>query len=92
MKGWWFEGQFRANPPSVEWKTLQKEHQFFMSSCLLDVMCANRMYHSLGRKWKFDLMSIHVYCKMLWENKYKKNYELICNGIFSAIYQVFFGE
>ena len=101
MKGWWSEGQFRAKPSSVEWKTskfrkniqiivillarvfrrkdassfpdkwipiihqvitsgstlnwgelisssldlqlnkAQKEHHFFMSSYLLDVMCAS---------------------------------------------------
>ena len=29
---------------------------------------------------------------MLWENKYKEDYELICNGLFSTIYQVLFGE
>jgi hypothetical protein len=152
MKEWWYEGQFRAKPSSVEWKTskfrnsiqiivillsrvfgrkdassfldkwipiiyqvitsgstlnwaelisssldlqlkkAQKERQFFMSSYLLDVMCAIRKYHSLGWKWKFDLSSIHVYCKMIWENKYKEDYDLICNGLFSTIYQVLFGE
>ena len=29
---------------------------------------------------------------MLCENKYKEEYELICNGLFSTIYQVLFGE
>ena len=29
---------------------------------------------------------------MLWENKYKEDYELIFNGLFSTIYQVLFGE
>ena len=29
---------------------------------------------------------------MLWENKYKEDYELIYNGLFSTIYQVLFGE
>ena len=29
---------------------------------------------------------------MLWENKYNEDYELICNGFFSTIYQVLFGE
>lgn len=61
-----------------------------MSSYLLDALCAIRQYLSLGWKWKPDLPSIH--CKMLWENKYKKDYELICNGLFSKIYQILFGE
>ena len=63
-----------------------------MYSYLLDVMCASREYPSLGWKWKFNLPSIYVYCKVLWENKYKEDYELIYDGIFSAIYQVLFGE
>ena len=29
---------------------------------------------------------------MLWENKYKDDYELICIGLFSTIYQLLFGE
>ena len=29
---------------------------------------------------------------MLWEDNYKENYELICNGLFSIIYQVLFVE
>ena len=29
---------------------------------------------------------------MLWEKKYKEDYDLICNELFSTIYQVLFGE
>lgn len=29
---------------------------------------------------------------MLWEIKYKEDYELICNGLFPTLYQVLFGE
>lgn len=29
---------------------------------------------------------------MLLEKKYKEDYELICNGLFSTLYQVLFGE
>ena len=29
---------------------------------------------------------------MLWENKYKEDYEFICDELFAAIYQVLFGE
>ena len=55
-------------------------------------MCANREYPTLGWRWEPNLPSIHVYCKMLWENKYKKDYEWICNELFSTLYQVLFGE
>ena len=63
-----------------------------MSKYLLDVMCASIEFPSLGWKREPILPSIHVYCKMLWENKYKEEYELICNGLFSTLYQVLFGE
>ena len=55
-------------------------------------MCDSRGYRSLGWKWKFDLVSIHVHCKIICENKYKEDYELICNGLFSTIYEILFGE
>ena len=55
-------------------------------------MCASIEFPSLGWKWEPNLPSVHVYCKMLWENKYKEDYELICNGLFSTLYQVLFGE
>ena len=29
---------------------------------------------------------------MRWDNKYKEGYEFICNGLFSTLYQVLFGE
>ena len=63
-----------------------------MSSYLLDVMCANIEYPSLRWKWEPSLLSVHVYCEMVWENKYKEDYELIYNGLFSTLYQVIFGE
>ena len=52
----------------LQLKKAQKEHQFFMYSYLLDVMCASREYISLRWRWNSDLPSIHVYCKMRWEN------------------------
>ena len=63
-----------------------------MYSYLLDVMCASREYPSLGWRWKLDLPSIHASWKMLWENKYTEDYELICNELFSTIYQILFGK
>ena len=36
--------------------------------------------------------SIDVYYKMIWERKYKEDYERICNGLFAPIYQILFGE
>ena len=73
-------------------KKVKKEHKLYMDSYLLDVMCASGEYPSLGSKWNPDIPSIHVYCKILWENKYKEDYERICNLLFASIYQILFGE
>ena len=55
-------------------------------------MCASIECPSLGWKWEPNLPSVYVYCKMIWENNYKEDYELICNGLFSTLYQVIFKE
>ena len=80
-------GELISSNLDIQLKKSQKEHQFYMSSYLLDVMCATREYPSLGWKWEPILPSIHVYCQMLWENKYKEDYEFICNGLFSTLYK-----
>ena len=78
-------GEIISSNLDIQLKKVQKKHQFYMSSYLSDVMCASQEYPSLGWKCKFNLQSIHVYCKMIWENRYKEDYEL---RIFSIIYQV----
>ena len=63
-----------------------------MSAYLLNVMCASLEFPSLGRKWESNFPSIHVYCKMLWEIKYKEDYKVICNKLFPTLYQVLFSQ
>ena len=85
-------GELISSNLYLQLKKSWKEHWFFMSSYLLDVMCASIECPSLGWKWDPILLSVHVYCKTLWENNYKEDYELICNVLFSTLYQVLFGE
>ena len=59
-------GELISSSLDIQLKKAQKEHQFYMYSYLLDVMCASQEYPSLGWRWKLGLPSIHVYCKMLW--------------------------
>ena len=56
------------------------------------MMCAKIEFPSLEWKWKSSLPLIHVYCKMLWENKYKEDYDQLCNKVFPSLYQVLIGE
>jgi hypothetical protein len=45
----------------LQLKKYHKEHWFFMSSSLLDVMCVSIECPSLGWKWEPNLPSVHVY-------------------------------
>jgi adenosine deaminase len=63
-----------------------------MSTYLMDVMCANLEFPSLKWKWEPSLPSVHVYRKILWENKYEEYYDQICNKLFPTLYEILFGE
>ena len=58
----------------------------------MNVMCASLEFPSLGWKWESNLPSIHVYCKMLWETKYKEDYDVICKKLFPTLYHILFSE
>lgn len=85
-------GEIISSNIDSQLKKVQSEYKFYMASYLLDFMCSTREYPSLGWKWNPILSPIHVYCKMLQENKYKEYYERICNGLFAPIYQILFGK
>jgi hypothetical protein len=44
---------------------------FHMASYLLDIMCICHQYPKMGWAWKPTDPSIHIYCKVLWEHKYR---------------------
>ena len=58
----------------------------------MNVIYASLEFSSLGWKWESSMPSIHVYCKMIWETKYKDDYEMICYKLFPTLYQVLFSE
>ena len=58
----------------------------------MNVMCANLEFPSIGWKWESSILLIHVYCNILWDTKYKDDYELICNLLLRALYKVIFDE
>ena len=58
----------------------------------MNVMCVILEFPSLRWKGESNLPLIHVYCKMLWETKYKLDYKVIRNKLFPTLYQVLFGE
>lgn len=65
-------GEIISSNINSQLKKVQSKHKFYMASCLLDVMCANREYPYLGWKWNLSLSSIHIYFEMLWETSITK--------------------
>ena len=53
-------------------KKVHKEHQFYMSTYLMNVMCVSLEFPSLGWKWESNFPLIHVFCKMLWEKNIRR--------------------
>ena len=85
-------GEINSSNMDSQLKKAQKDHEFYMASYLMDVMCASQEYPAMGWKWDPNQSSIHVYYKILWENKYKEYYQRMCNGLFTHIHWVLFGE
>jgi hypothetical protein len=52
---------------------------FYMASYLLDVMCARNIFVDMNLSWHVAELPVHVYFSVLWENRYKRSYSLICD-------------
>jgi hypothetical protein len=63
---------------------------FFMVSYLLDAICARNVFPGIGLSWHVFELSVHVYFNILWENRYKKSYTLICDDFLAMIYFLIF--
>jgi hypothetical protein len=44
----------------------------------------------MNLSWHVAKLSIHVYFNILWDNRYKKSYSLICNEFITCIYFILF--
>jgi hypothetical protein len=63
---------------------------FHMSSYLLDIMCVRHQYPKMGWAWKPTDLSMHIYCKVLWEHKYMMKYHMICDHFLAPLYELIF--
>jgi hypothetical protein len=63
---------------------------FYMASYLLDVMCARNVFTGMNLSWHVAELSVHVYFNILWENRYKKSYSLICDEFIARIHFILF--
>lgn len=51
------------------------KENFYMSSYLMDACCGHNHFQKMKWTWSPREAPIHVYCNILWESKYKRNYE-----------------
>jgi hypothetical protein len=63
---------------------------FYMASYLLDVLCIRNVFVGTNLSWHVAELPSHIYFSMLWENKYKKSYYLICDEFITHIYFILF--
>jgi hypothetical protein len=63
---------------------------FYMASYLLDVVCARNAFTGMNLNWHTSELPVHVYFDILWENRYKKSYSLICDQFIAHIYLFLF--
>jgi hypothetical protein len=67
-----------------------KHMHFHMSSYLLDMVCQEHDYPTMGWRWKKSDLLIHLYCQDLWEHKYRVHYQKICNHFLISLFQLLF--
>ena len=60
-----------------------------MSFHLFDIMCVANSFPNVKWQWKSSKLlkpTLHVYCNNLWEWKYVRNYQIICDEFILAFY------
>jgi hypothetical protein len=61
-----------------------------MDSYLLDFMCVKNIFTGMNMSWHIPKLLVHVYFIILWENRYKKSYSLICDEFTTCVYFILF--
>jgi hypothetical protein len=63
---------------------------FHMASYLLDVICTRNVFTSMNLSWHVTELLVHVYFIIMWDNRYKKYYALICDEFIARVYFIIF--
>jgi hypothetical protein len=61
-----------------------------MASYLLDVICTKNAFAGMDLNLHPSELATHVYYNILWENRYKKSYAVICDHFIVSIYFLLF--
>jgi hypothetical protein len=63
---------------------------FYIASYPLDVICARNVFGGMNLSWHIFELHVHVYFNILWDNRYKISYAMICYGFISRVYFIIF--
>jgi hypothetical protein len=63
---------------------------FYMALYLLDVIYARNTFVWMNLNWHPLELAVHVYYNILWENRYKKSYVVICYHFIAPVYFLLF--
>jgi hypothetical protein len=63
---------------------------FYMASYVLDIICARNVFTGMNLIWYTSELPVHVYFSILWENRYKRSYSLICDQFITPIHFLLF--
>jgi hypothetical protein len=68
-----------------------KNPGFYMSTYLIDVVCATNSFPIFNWSWTSDKGPIHFYCSQLWEVNCKIFFYDICDYFLSPLHKAIFG-
>jgi hypothetical protein len=68
-----------------------KNHNFYMSSYLIDIVCATNSFPAFNWAWTQKKGLIHLYCSQLWEANCKKYFYDICDYFLAPLHKAIFG-
>jgi hypothetical protein len=54
-------------------------------------VCSN-VFVEMNLSWHVSEAHVHIYFSMLWENKYKKSYAMICDLFLAQLYTIIFHQ
>jgi hypothetical protein len=63
---------------------------FYMEYYMLDVVRARNVFGGMNLSWHVVELPVHVYFSILWENRYKCFYALICDEFIARVHFIIF--
>lgn len=85
-------GNMKSTLATAKDEDTQVIENFYISSYLMDACYTHNHFQKMKWTWSCREASIHVYCNILWESKYKSNYKNICNDLLLPLHCLLTGR